>query len=118
MTGSIEAVQFYCQAFNATSKNCFKASDNEDFYTHAEIVINGQTVLAISDVLYYDANFKYENNMQFWLDFDDENTLDNAYKGLEEKAQIHYQLASCEWCNKMADLTDKFGVRWLLTHNA
>ena len=56
LSGGIEAVDFYCIAFHAASKNCFKASDN-DFYAHAEIVINSQTVLAISDTLHYSTNF-------------------------------------------------------------
>lgn len=45
LTGSIEAVDFYCKAFNTISQNCFKASDDDNFYAHAEIVINGQTIL-------------------------------------------------------------------------
>lgn len=117
LSGSIEAVDFYCKAFNATSKNCFKASDNDDFYAHAEIVINSQTVLAISDTLHYSTSFKRENNMQFWLSFDDEKSLDAAYDILKQEAQIHHPLSPCEWCNKMADLTDKFGIRWLLNYD-
>ena len=48
LTGSIEAVDFYCAAFNA-EKACFKAADEDDFYAHAEIIINGQMVMAICD---------------------------------------------------------------------
>ena len=117
LSSSIEAVDFYCKAFNAASKNCFKASDDDDFYAHAEIVINSQTVLAISDISHYSTNFIRENNMQFWLTFDDEKSLDAAYNVLKQKAQIHYPLAPCEWCSKMADLTDKFGIRWLLNYD-
>lgn len=117
LSGSIEAVDFYCKAFHATSKNCFKASDDDDFYAHAEIVINSQTILAISDTSHYSTNFIRENNMQFWLSFDDEKSLDAAYDILKQEAQMHHSLAPCEWCSKMADLTDKFGVRWLLNYD-
>lgn len=114
LTGSMEAVDFYYKAFNATSKNCFKSSDDDAFYAHAEIVINDQTVLAISDTSHYDMEFTKGNNMQFWLTFDDEQSLNRAYDVLKEKAEIHWPLAPCEWCKAMADLTDKFGISWIL----
>lgn len=122
LPGSMEAVDFYCKAFNASAKNCFKANDGDNFYAHAEIVINNKTVLAISDILTikdtprYIADFERKNNMQFWLNFDDEQSLTAAYHALKEKAQIHCPLAPCEWCSQMTDLTDKFGIRWLLTY--
>ncbi len=117
LAGSFEAVDFYCKAFNATPRNCFTASDDDDFYAHAEIAVNNQTILAISDVASYNTDFKRENNMQFWLTFDDEKSLENAYDVLKQSAEIHYALSPCEWSAKMADLTDKFGVRWLMNYN-
>jgi len=120
VSDSKEAVDFYCKAFRAASQNCFRANDEDDFWAHAEIVIDGQTVLAISDVLHYDTgfhtDFRTENNMQFWLNFSDEESLCAAYDVLKEKAEIHSPLAPCEWCNKMADFTDAFGIRWLFVY--
>jgi len=121
VSDSKEAVDFYCKALNATSKNCFRANDDDDFWAHAEIVIDNKTVLAISDVLHYETSFntdfKTENNMQFWLSFPDEASLETAYDVLRENAEIHYPLDSCEWCRKMTDLTDVFGIRWLLVYD-
>jgi len=114
ITGTIKAVDFYCKAFDAVSKNCFKASDNDDFYAHAEIVMNGQTVLALSEKSHYDKEFTNGDSMEFWLTFDDEQSLNKAYEGLKENAEIHCPLAPCEWCKAMAGLTDKYGIRWLL----
>lgn len=114
LTSSMEAVGFYCKAFNATSKNCFKSSDADAFYVHAEIVINDQTILAISEKSHYDTEFINGSNMEFWLTFDDEQSLNTAYDVLKENAEILSPLAPCEWCNKMVDLIDKFGIRWLL----
>jgi uncharacterized glyoxalase superfamily protein PhnB len=31
LTGSIEAVDFYCRAFNTNSRYCFKHSDDDNF---------------------------------------------------------------------------------------
>jgi len=78
LADSIEAVDFYCKAFNADFKNCFKHSDDDNFYAHAEIAINEQTVLAISDIAHYDMDFTDGNNMEFWLTFDDEQSLSMA----------------------------------------
>ena len=114
LKGTLEAVDFYCKAFNASPKNCFKAADGDNFYAHAEIAINDQTFLAVSESSLYDEKFIEANNMQFWLTFDDEQALRNAYDVLKENAEISYALAPCEWCPMMADLTDKFGNRWCL----
>ena len=114
ITGTIKAVDFYCKAFDATSKSCYKASDDDDFYAHAEIVIGGQTVLALSEKAHYGKDFTNGDNMEFWLTFDDEQSLNKAYDILKEGAKIHQPLAPCEWCKAMVGLTDKYGIRWLL----
>lgn len=118
LTSSIEAVDFYCAAFNA-EKACFKAADDDDFYAHAEIIINGQTVMAICDIKHCEREckreFKKGDNMEFWMTFDNEQSLNTAYSVLKEKAQIHTPLASCEWSGLMAQLTDKYGISWLLS---
>ena len=114
LTGSIEAVEFYCRAFDATQKNCFKASDDDDYYAHAEIVIDDQTVMALSEASHYGFSFAERNNMQFWMTFDDEQSLVKACSVLSEKADIHSPLAPSEWCKLLADVTDKFGIRWML----
>ena len=49
LTGTMQAVDFYCKAFNTENRKCFKAADEDDFYAHAEIIINNQTVLALSE---------------------------------------------------------------------
>ena len=113
LTDSIEAADCYCKAFNGEMQTCFKSED-ETFYVHAEIVVNGQTVLAVSEKSHYEMDFANGNNMQFWLTFDDEKSLNTAYDVLKENAEIHWPLSECVWCRSMADLTDKFGIRWCL----
>ncbi len=118
VSNSMEAVDFYCKAFHAKRQNCFKAKDDDAFYAHAEIVIDDQTVLAVSDVLHDGKNVDIGQNMQFWIKFNDENSLNHAYHLLKEAAQIDHPLSPCDWCCSMADLTDRFGIRWLLTYGA
>ena len=116
LTNSMEAVDFYCKAFNTTASQCFKAADEDNFYAHAEISVGEQIVLAISDTAHYNTPFTRGNNMQFWLTYDDERAMNLAYDALKEGAVIHHPLASCEWSKAMADLTDKFGINWLLSY--
>jgi len=54
--------------------------------------------------------------MQFWLAFDDEQTLHCAYDVLKEEAKIHWAIGPGDWCKTMVDLTDKYGLRWLLSY--
>ena len=89
LTGSMEAVDFYCKAFDAKPRNCFKASDSDDFYAHAEIVINDRILLALSESSLYENEFVKERNMQFWLTFDNEQSLKKAFNILREEATIH-----------------------------
>lgn len=116
LDGSVEAVAFYCEAFQAEPKNCFRHSDDDAFYAHAEIALNDQTLLAISERAHYDRAFTRGNSMQFWLAFDDEQALRKAYDVLKEKAEVHCPLSPCEWCKQAADLTDRYGIRWLLSY--
>ena len=114
LTDSIEAVDFYCRAFNTAAKRCFKASDEDDFYAHAEIDISDNIILSISDVSHYEKEFPEGRNMEFWLTFDDEKALKDAYEVLQDGAKIHQALAPCEWSKLVASVTDKYGVNWLL----
>ena len=114
ITDTIKAVDFYCKAFNTTSKKCYKANDNDDFYGHAEITINDNIVLGLCDIAYSGKELPKGRNMEFWLIFDDEQSLNNAYDVLKENAEIHSPLSPCEWSKAMASLTDKYGISWLL----
>jgi uncharacterized glyoxalase superfamily protein PhnB len=114
VTGSIAAVDFYCKAFNATAQNCFKDSDDADYYAHAEVLIGGHTVFGISERAPYKTEFTNGNNVQFWISFDGEQSITAAYEVLKEQGEVHYPLATCEWCKLLTDITDKYGVRWML----
>ncbi|MDD4495762.1 MAG: VOC family protein [Eubacteriales bacterium] len=114
LTGSVEAVDFYCKAFNTTSRNCFKASDDDDFYAHAEVLINGEAILGISEKSLYETEFANGNNMQFWVTFDDEQAITAAYEKLKEQGEVQYPLGSCDWSKLLADVTDKYGIHWML----
>jgi uncharacterized glyoxalase superfamily protein PhnB len=52
--------------------------------------------------------------MYFWITFDDEKSLLEAYDILKEGADVRGTPEPCEWCKLITDFTDKFGIRWLL----
>lgn len=109
VNGSLKAVDFYCKAFNAELKYCYVDSTGK-FVEHAEIAVNNQTFLSVME----SSKAQSGNTMYFWLTFDDEKSLHEAYEVLKEGAEIRGPLGSCEWSKWIADLTDKFGIRWLL----
>jgi PhnB protein len=114
--GTLEALDFYCKAFNATTQNVFKDADDSDYYAHAEIIIGEQAVLGISERSHYGLNFTDGSAMQFWLLFNSEEPLQTAYNVLSENAKLCDLQSPSDWCDVLADVTDKYGIRWMLSY--
>lgn len=111
--GSVEAVELYLKAFNATLGFNVKSSD-ETFY-HSELDICGNT-LAVAE-----ANDGMDkritgNTMQFCLHYGEgnEDMVKQAYEILKEGSKILFPLGSCDFSPLCADFIDKFGVRWCI----
>lgn len=81
---------------------------------HAEINWNDQNIISISEPNEWAISGK---NMQFCITFgiENEEALKKAYEILKEDGQILYPLGPCDWSKCMADVIDKFGVRWYLS---
>lgn len=109
---SDKAVKFYEKAFDAKLGANFPNKDGT-FY-HAELDVYGQ-IFAVAE-----ANKNAEsvtgNTMQFCLHFEknEEDKVRKAYEILKDGAKINYALAPCDFSPLMADLTDKYGVRWCI----
>lgn len=112
LKGSIEAVELYQKAFGATLG--YNVQNPDSTYMHAEIILNGQHIISISESEDWAISGK---NMQFCITFGSENeeALKKAYEILKEDGQILYPLGPCDWSQCMADVIDKFGVRWYLS---
>jgi len=108
---SNKAVELYQRAFNA--KLGYNEKNQDETYFHAEIVLNDQTIISVSES---DEWAKPGMNMQFSINFGKENkeALIQAYEVLKEGGQVRYPLGPCDWNECMTDLTDKLGVRWYL----
>lgn len=112
-----QAVALYQDAFDASLVSSYPNEDGT-FY-HAELDIEGE-ILAVAE-----RNSEYAipgekavtgNVMQFCLHYGEgsEEKVRKAYAVLKPGATILMSLASCEYSPLMADLIDRFGVRWCL----
>ena len=115
--GSDEAVPFYQRAFDAELISSYQNGDGT--YYHSELAFEGQ-VLAVAE-----RNSAYAiggeeavtgNVMQFCLDYGEggEERVTRAYDTLREGATLLIPLGPCEYSPLMADLIDRYGVRWCL----
>lgn len=111
--GSVEVVELYIKAFNATLGYNVKSSDNS-FY-HAELDICGHTV-AIAETSDINKKWITGNTMQFCFHYGEgcEDKVKQAYEVLKDDGKILFPLGPCEFSPLMTDIIDKFGVRWCL----
>ncbi len=110
--GSPEAVELYQKAFNTTLGYHVKQEDGT-FY-HSELNVYGQ-IISVAERTDNDDSIT-GNTMQFCLQFskEEEDLLKKAYDILSDNAKILFPLGPCDYTDHMADLIDKFGVRWCL----
>ena len=110
--GSPEAVELYQKAFNTTLGYHVKQEDGT-FY-HSELNVYGQ-IISVAEKTDNDDSIT-GNTMQFCLQFsrEEEDLLKKAYDILSDNAKILFPLGPCDYTDHMADLIDKFGVRWCL----
>ena len=108
--GSVEAVEFYQNAFDA--KLGFNEKNSEGEYLHAELDLFGQ-ILAVSE----GKNNIIGNNMQFCLHFqnDEKNIVTKAFDVLKNGARkIDQPPGPCIFSPYMTSLIDKYDVYWCL----
>lgn len=110
---SAAAVEFYLRAFNATLG--YNVPFEEGGYYHAEIMVDGDCILAVSGNDDWGVR-KDGRTMQFCLNFDNNRAaLEHTYSVLcEDAEEVLYPIGKCDWNDCMADVVDKFGVRWYI----
>lgn len=110
--GGSEALTLYERAFNAKARERYFHDDGTLY--HSELDVYGQT-LAVSEL---PPALKPEtgNAMQFCLHFGEGETAaaELAYETLKEGAEVYHPLGPCDYSPLMADLADRFGVRWCI----
>ena len=104
------AVPFYQKVFNAPV--LVNALNAEGKAEHVELDIFGQ-VLAISESL--ESETVTGNSMQFCLDFGEgkQELVEKIIENLSDGGKFNYH-GSTDWSPLVADIVDKFGVRWCI----
>ncbi|MCL2528141.1 MAG: VOC family protein [Defluviitaleaceae bacterium] len=109
---SVEAVELYRKAFDATLVADHKNEDGTIYY-HGELDIYGQ-ILAVSE----DVDNRPEGmRMQFCLHFDksEKDIVTKAYEILKDGAiKIDHPLGPVNYSPHMASFMDRFGVYWCI----
>ena len=113
---SVEAVSFYCEAFNMTIG--YNAKDENGTYLHAELEKDGNCIFAVSES--NDQSIKKAMisadmpTMSLGVNLKNNEELDRAYEKLAEEGHVIRPLGALPWSPRSADLVDKYGVCWYL----
>jgi PhnB protein len=109
--GSEKALEFYQNAFDAKVMCSYPNSDGT--LMHSELDVFGQ-IIAVSEL--NEENAVIGNTMMFCLHFGEgkEAIVQKIYDSLKDGAKILYPLSKCDYSPLMADIIDKFGVRWCI----
>jgi uncharacterized glyoxalase superfamily protein PhnB len=109
---SIEAVQFYIDAFGMSLG--YNAYNPDGTFLHAELEKDGISVFAVSE--------NYENDllpmmlttnrptMSYGINLDNNDELNHAYKSLSQGGHILREMGELPWSPCSADVVDKYGV--------
>ncbi|WP_099205172.1 VOC family protein [Scatolibacter rhodanostii] len=118
---TVEAVEFYRQAFGLTLG--YHEKNSNGTYMHAELLKNGNEMFAVSE----SSNVKFVSmmlgsslkqsrpTMSYSLNFDTEIEVMNAYELLSKQGTIVLAIGKLPWSDCCAEVVDKYGVYWYIT---
>lgn len=108
------AIELYKRAFGAKLIDMHHTPEGKVF--HSELEIEGQ-ILAVADRDDTDGIDDITGNiMQFCLHYEEgkDAVVKQAYETLLEGATVRVPLGPCVYSPCMADIVDRFGVRWCI----
>ena len=113
---SVEAVEFYIEAFGMTLGYHVKNSDGS--FLHAELLKGEETIFTVSEnndeeIVRWMLASK-QPTMSYGLNLDNDDELHHAYKILATGGHILRELGSLPWSPSSADIVDKYGVCWYI----
>ncbi len=113
---SVEAVEFYLNAFGMTLGYNVKNSDGS--FLHAELLKGGQSIFAVSEnneeEIVRSMLASRRPTMSYGINLDNDDELKHAYKTLIAGGHILRELGSLPWSPASADIVDKYGVCWYI----
>ena len=113
---SVEAVEFYLEAFGMTLG--YNAKNSDGSFLHAELLKGGVSIFAVSensDEAIAQAMLASKRpTMSYGINLDTEAELQHAYRILVEGGHILRELGQLPWSPCSADIVDKYGVCWYI----
>jgi len=113
---SVEAVAFYCNAFNIQIG--YNAKNNNGTYLHAELEKNGNSIFAISEsdeeIIQKAMLITDKPITSLGVNLDTNEELTHAFNILAEGGHVLRPLGELPWSPRSADLVDKYGVCWYI----
>jgi uncharacterized glyoxalase superfamily protein PhnB len=113
---SVEAVSFYCEAFNMNIGYNVKNEDGS--YLHAELGKNSSVGFAVSEsadegirAAMLAAN---QPTISLGINLDNDEELKSAYEKIIMGGHVLRPIGSLPWSPCSADVVDKYGVCWYL----
>ncbi|MBR2924991.1 MAG: hypothetical protein IKC28_08180 [Clostridia bacterium] len=110
VTGSMEAVKLYCEAFQMELGYHVLRQDGKGYY-HSELSRDGEPALSVVEAEHTAGH----NPVQLGITFADKAALEKAFALLRPGGEIEMKPQSLPWSPWAACLRDRFGVRWFLS---
>lgn len=110
VTGSMEAVKLYCEAFQMELGYHVLRQDGKGYY-HSELTRDGEPALSVVEAEHTAGH----NPVQLGITFDSKEKLNNAYGLLVCGGEAELKPQPLPWSPWAACLRDRFGVRWFLS---
>jgi PhnB protein len=113
---SVEAVEFYMEAFGMTLG--YNAKNDDGSFLHAELRRGEKTIFAVSEnndeEIVRATLASNRPTMEYGINLDNDEELHHAYKILVEGGHILRELGPLPWSPCSADIVDKYGVCWYI----
>ncbi len=119
-----EAMIFYQSCFGGelflqtVSETAMSAQMPEDLQTqvvHASLIKENMTIFA-SDMIGIHGITK-GNSMSLCINCSSIEEINKLYKNLVKEGQADHELSEAFWGSTFGDLTDKFGIHWMLIYD-
>ncbi|TWI58049.1 VOC family protein [Halalkalibacter nanhaiisediminis] len=113
-----EVIEYYRDILKGKIKNVQKADGMEAFkehegkYLHAELHL-GESIIHFSDIF---SEVTKGDNVKITLECHSEDEIKRVYQSLLEGGQVSVELQETFWGALHANVTDKYGIGWLLNY--
>ena len=113
---SVEAVEFYMEAFGMTLG--YNAKNTDGSFLHAELLKGDVSIFAVSEnteqEIVQSMLTSNRPTMSYGVNLDNDDELHHAYRILGAGGHILRELGSLSWSTCSADLVDKYGICWYI----